>query len=71
MASSTTSGAADTSTLQNILGTAATVGGLYKNLGGSTGISNLYNSASNFLTGGSNMGTINASYPALGTNWWD
>ena len=71
VASSTTSGAADTSTLQNILGTAATVGGLYKNLGGSTGISNLYNSASNFLTGGSNMGTINASYPALGTNWWD
>jgi hypothetical protein len=71
VASSTTSGAADTSTLQNILGTAATAGGLYKNLGGSTGISNLYNSASNFLTGGSNMGTIDASYPTLGSNWWD
>jgi hypothetical protein len=68
---STSSGTADTSTLQNALGLAAVGGGLYKNLGGSTGISNLYNSASNFLTGGSNMGTINASYPALGTNWWD
>ena len=71
VASSTTSGAADTSTLQNVLGLAAVGGGLYKNLGGSTGISNLYNSASNWLTGGSNMGTINANYPALGTNWWD
>jgi hypothetical protein len=56
---------------QNALGLAAVGGGLYKNLGGSTGISNLYNSASNFLTGGSNMGTINSSYPALGSNWWD
>ena len=71
VASSTTSGAADTSTLQNVLGLAAVGGGLYKNLGGSTGISNLYNSASNWLTGGSNMGTIDANYPALGTNWWD
>ena len=51
VASTTTSGAADTSTLQNLLGTAATVGGLYKNLGGSTGISNLWNSASNWLGG--------------------
>jgi hypothetical protein len=68
---STQSGSADTSTLQNLLGIAAVGGGLYKNLGGSTGIGNLWNSASNFLTGGSNMGTINASYPALGTNWWD
>jgi hypothetical protein len=68
---STQSGSADTSTLQNLLGIAAVGGGLYKNLGGSTGIGNLWNSTSNFLTGGSNMGTINASYPALGTNWWD
>jgi hypothetical protein len=71
VASSTTSGAADTSTLQNVLGLAAVGGGLYKNLGGSTGISNLYNSASNWLTGGSNMGTIDATAPALGSNWWD
>jgi hypothetical protein len=49
VASSTTSGAADTSTLQNVLGAAATAGGLYKNLGGSAGINNLWNSASNWL----------------------
>jgi len=57
--------------LQNALGIAAVGGGLYRNLGGQQGISNLYNSASNFLTGGSNMGTIDASYPAFGSNWWD
>ena len=56
---------------QNALGLAAVGGGLYKNLGGSTGISNLWNSGANWLTGGSNMGTIDASYPALGSNWWD
>lgn len=53
VASSTTSGAADTSTLQNLLGIAAVGGGLYKNLGGSTGIGNLWNSASNWLGGSS------------------
>jgi hypothetical protein len=51
VASSTTSGTQDTSTLQNVLGLAAVGGGLYKNLGGSTGIGNLYNSASNWLNG--------------------
>jgi len=71
VASSTTSGAADTSTLQNVLGLAAVGGGLYKNLGGSTGISNLWNSGANWLSGGSNMGTIDATAPALGSNWWD
>lgn len=40
--SQTQSGSADTSTLQNLLGTAAVAGGLYKNLGGATGIKNLY-----------------------------
>lgn len=59
------------STLQNLLGLAAVGGGLYKNLGGSTGISNLWNSGTNWLTGGSNMGTIDANYPTLGSNWWD
>ena len=59
------------STLQNLLGIASVGGGLYKNLGGSTGISNLWNSGTNWLTGGSNMGTIDASAPALGSNWWD
>ena len=67
----TASGAADTSAFQKLLGTAAVTGGLYKNLGGSTGISNLWNSGSNFLSGGSNMGTIDTNYPAFGSNWWD
>jgi hypothetical protein len=58
--SQTTSGSADTSSLQNILGIAATAGGLYKNLGGSTGISNLWNSGSNWLSGGGGFGTGNA-----------
>jgi hypothetical protein len=44
------------STLQNVLGTAATLGGLYKNLGGSAGIGNLYNSGSNWLSGFSGGG---------------
>jgi hypothetical protein len=68
---STASGAADTSSLQNLLGIAAVGGGLYKNLGGSSGISNLFSRGSNFLGGGSNMGTIDTNYPALGSNWWD
>jgi hypothetical protein len=71
VANQTTSGYNDTSTLQNVLGLAAVGGGLYKNLGGSTGISNLWNSGTNWLTGGSNMGTIDATAPALGSNWWD
>jgi len=62
VASSTTSGAADTSTLQNVLGLAAVGGGLYKNLGGQQGIGNLWNSASNWLAG------PNAAYNAA-TNY--
>lgn len=49
--STTQGGSADTSTLQNVLGTAATLGGLYKNIGGTTGIQNLYNAGRGFLTG--------------------
>jgi hypothetical protein len=71
VASSTTSGAADTSTLQNVLGLAAVGGGLYKNLGGSTGISNLWNSGANWLSGSPNMGTIDSTATALNSNWWD
>lgn len=56
--SQTQSGYADTSTLQNVLGTAATVGGLYKNLGGSTGISNLYNSVGNWLNNWGQPSTV-------------
>ena len=57
---STSSGAADTSSLQNLLGLAAVGGGLYKNLGGQQGISNLWNSASNWLGGSGGFGTGDA-----------
>lgn len=40
------------STFQNLLGLAAVGGGLYQNLGGSQGIGNLWDSASNWLSGG-------------------
>jgi len=68
---STTSGAADTSFLQGLLGTAAVGGGLYKNLGGSTGISNLWNSASNWLNS-SPTATYNAAtnYAASSPTGW-
>jgi len=68
----TQSGSADTSTLQNLLGIAAVGGGLYKNLGGSTGIGNLWNSATSWL-GGSNGGGFTAdpyAY-AFGTQSWE
>lgn len=55
--SQTQSGTTDTSSLQNVLGTAATLGGLYKNLGGSTGISNLWNSGTGWL-GGTSSGAF-------------
>jgi len=41
--SQTTAGAADTSTMQNLLGTAAVAGGLYKNIGGTAGLSSIGN----------------------------
>lgn len=65
--STTASGAADTSTLQKVLGTAATAAGVYKNLG-SPNMSWLNPWSS---TPSVSMGTIDANYPALGTNWWD
>lgn len=60
----TQTGTQDTSTLQNVLGTAATFGGLYKNLGGATGIRNLWDTGSNWLSGFgssgvSGLGTVN------------
>ena len=66
--STTASGSADTSTLQKVLGTAATGAAIYKNLG-SPDMSwlNPFGSSST----NTNMGTIDARYPALGTNWWD
>jgi hypothetical protein len=47
----TTGGYQDASGLQQVLGTAATLGGLYRNLGGASGVSNLFNAGRNFLTG--------------------
>ena len=71
--STTASGSADTSALQKFLGTAATAGGLYKNLGGSAGIGNLWNSASNWLNN-SPTATYNAATNFAETNpagWLD
>lgn len=59
---STSSGAADTSALQNLLGIAAVGGGLYKNLGGQTGISNLWNSGANWLRGSSALNPASGEY---------
>jgi hypothetical protein len=56
--STTQSGSADTSTLQNLLGTAAVAGGLYRNLGGSQGIGNLWDSGSNWLSSFGSSGAI-------------
>jgi hypothetical protein len=70
--SQTQSGSADTSTLQNVLGTAATVGGLYKNLGGASGISNLWNAGTSWLGGGaSNNFVADPNAYAFGSNYWD
>ena len=67
----TASGAADTSAFQKLLGTAAVGAGVYKNLG-SPNLSYINPFSSSFLGGNApNMGTIDANYPALGTNWWD
>ena len=66
--STTASGAADTSTLQKVLGTAATGAAVYKNLG-SPNLSWLNPFGSSPTN--TNMGTIDTNYPALGTNWWD
>ena len=64
----TASGAADTSTLQNVLGLAAVGSGVYKNLG-SPNMSWLNPWGS--TPANTSMGTIDANYPALGSNWWD
>jgi hypothetical protein len=68
--SQTQTGTADTSTLQNVLGTAATIGGLYKNLGGTTGLSSIGNWLGNW---GSGVDTSNIGSGSLGglTGFWD
>jgi hypothetical protein len=71
----TTSGYQETSNLQNVLGTAATLGGLYRNLGGASGVSNLFNTGRTFLTGfggGTSGGFVpTPGIAPLGSNWWD
>jgi hypothetical protein len=69
VASSTTSGAADTSTLQNVLGTAATLGGLYKNLGSpniGNWLSNWGSTPSNFVDAGGLGAASNATLAQYG-----
>jgi len=67
---STASGSADTSTLQNLLGIAAVGGGLYKNLGGQQGIGNLWNSASNWLSGPNAAYNAATNYAATSPTGW-
>lgn len=67
---STQTGYADTSNLQNILGLAAVGGGLYKNLGGSTGISNLWNSGANWLSGSSGANPMGYGTGADASLFW-
>jgi hypothetical protein len=68
----TQAGYQDTSNLQNLLGTAATIGGLYKNLGGSTGVSSLWNAGKSWLGGGSSGGfQADPTAYAFGSNYWD
>ena len=68
--STTASGAADTSTLQNVLGLAAVGSGVYKNLG-SPNMSWLNPFGSTPTANTNWMGTIDSNYPAIGSNWWD
>jgi hypothetical protein len=69
----TTSGYQETSNLQNLLGTAATIGGLYRNLGGAQGVSNLWNAGRSWLGGGGGGGGFQADPTAyaFGSNYWD
>ena len=66
----TASGAADTSALQKLLGTAATAAGVYKNLGSPN--MNWLNPFGSTPTANTNwMGTIDPNAPAFGSNYWD
>jgi len=66
--STTASGAADTSTLQKVLGTAATAAGVYKNLG-SPNLSYINPFSSSFLGGNAptNMGYIDSNMQPFGS----
>jgi hypothetical protein len=67
----TTSGYQDTSNLQNILGLAAVGGGLYRNLGGASGLSSIGQSFG--FGGGGSSGSFlpTPGVSAFGSNWWD
>lgn len=67
--STTASGAADTSTLQKVLGTAATAAGVYKNLGSPN--LNWLNPFGSAPTTNSNFGYIDPNAYAFGSNYWD
>lgn len=67
----TQSGSADTSTLQNLLGTAAVAGGLYKNIGGTAGLSSIGNWLGSFGSGGGGGFTADPYAYAFGTQSWD
>jgi hypothetical protein len=67
----TTSGYQDTSNLQNLLGLAAVGGGLYRNVGGASGLSSI-GRAFGFGGGGSSGGFVaDPGAYAFGSNWWD
>jgi hypothetical protein len=68
--SQTQSGSTDTSNLQKVLGTAATLGGLYKNIGGTAGLTSIGNWLGGF---GGSSGTFAAdpNAYAFGSNWWE
>ena len=68
----TQSGSTDTSTLQNVLGTAATLGGLYKNVGGMSGIQSGWNTLNSWLGGGGGgKFTADPTAYAFGSQEWD
>jgi hypothetical protein len=67
----TTGGYQETSNLQNLLGTAATLGGLYRNVGGLTGLSSIGRSFG-FGGGGSSGSFVpDPGAYAFGSNYWD
>jgi hypothetical protein len=68
--STTQSGTADTSTLQNVLGTTAMLGGLYKNIGGTKGLTDIGNWLGGF-GGSSGSFVADPNAYAFGTNWWE
>ena len=67
----TTAGYQETSGLQNLLGTAATIGGLYRNVGGMSGLSSIGRAFGFGSQPSSGNFVADPTAYALGTNWWD